>query len=41
MRADLRRLTAQEEVRAYLEYIKAKADIQIEPATLEAGSGAE
>jgi peptidyl-prolyl cis-trans isomerase D len=35
MRADLRRLIAQEEVRAYLESLKSKADIKIEPASLE------
>lgn len=35
MRADLRRLVAQEEVRAYLENLKAKAEIKIEPASLE------
>ncbi|MCP5277596.1 MAG: SurA N-terminal domain-containing protein [Thiobacillus sp.] len=36
MRADMRRLVAQEEVRAYLENLKAKADIHIEPSSLEA-----
>jgi peptidyl-prolyl cis-trans isomerase D len=35
MQADLRRLIAQEEVRAYLEYLRAKADIKIEPTALE------
>jgi peptidyl-prolyl cis-trans isomerase D len=35
MRADLRRLEAQEEVRAYLENLKAKAKIEIEPTTLQ------
>ena len=35
MRGDLRRLIAQEEVRAYLENLKAKADIKIEPTSLE------
>lgn len=34
MRVDLHRLLAQEEVRAYLESLKAKADIHIEPASL-------
>ncbi len=35
MQDDLRRLIAQEEVRAYLENLKAKAEIKIEPASLE------
>ena len=35
MRGELRRLIAQEEVRAYLENLKAKADIKIEPTSLE------
>lgn len=38
MRGDLRRLIAQEEVRAYLEYIKSRADIEIEASALEPGS---
>jgi len=35
IRADLRRLLAQEEMRAYLESVKAKAEIKIAPAALE------
>jgi peptidyl-prolyl cis-trans isomerase D len=34
MRADLRRLVAQEEVRAYLENLRAKAKVKIEPESL-------
>lgn len=34
MRADLRRLVAQEEVRAYLEHLRAKAEIKIKPESL-------
>lgn len=34
MRADLRRLVAQEEVRAYLENLRAKAELKIEPESL-------
>lgn len=36
MRNDMRRLLAQEEMRAYLESIKARAKIKIEPTALEA-----
>jgi len=35
MRVDLRRLVAQEELRAYMENLKARAKIEIEPSTLE------
>ena len=35
MRADMRRLLAQEEVRAFLESLKARAKIQIEPSALD------
>ena len=35
IRADLRRLLAQEEMRAYLESVKAKAKIKIAPSALE------
>jgi peptidyl-prolyl cis-trans isomerase D len=35
MRNDMRRLLAQEEMRAYLESIKARAKIKIEPTALE------
>lgn len=35
IRGDVRRLVAQEEMRAYLEYLKAKAEIEIEPSALE------
>lgn len=35
IRGDMRRLIAQEEMRAYLEYAKSKAKIKIAPATLE------
>jgi peptidyl-prolyl cis-trans isomerase D len=35
IRADLRRLTAQEEMRAYLEDLRAKAKIKIDPSALE------
>jgi peptidyl-prolyl cis-trans isomerase D len=35
IRVDLRRLLAQEEMRAYLESVKAKAEIKIAPAALE------
>jgi hypothetical protein len=35
MRNDMRRLLAQEEMRAYLESVKAKTEIKIAPASLE------
>lgn len=35
LRLDLRRMTAQAELNAYLEYLKGKASIKIEPAALE------
>jgi peptidyl-prolyl cis-trans isomerase D len=35
IRNDIRRLVAQEEMRAYLENLKAKASIKIEPSALE------
>ena len=35
IRSDIRRLVAQEEMRAYLENLKARASIKIEPSTLE------
>jgi peptidyl-prolyl cis-trans isomerase D len=35
IRSDIRRLVAQEEMRAYLENLKAKASIKIEPSALE------
>lgn len=35
MRNDIRRLVAQEEMRAYLENLKARAKVKVEPSALE------